>query len=274
MKAWVNGSLREDRDGVISALDHGFTVGDGVFETLKVTRGTAFALTRHIRRLQRSAVGLGLPAPERDVVATAVTETIAANAAELGDLGRLRITCTSGPGVLGSDRGPGPATLAVVTEAARPWPDTTAVALAPWPRNERSPIVGLKTTSYGENAMMLAWAKQRGCSEAVLANLAGELCEGTGSNVFVVTGGRLLTPPLGSGCLAGITRELVLKWCGAQEQSLPVSVLNTADEVFITSSTRDIHPVVQVDDRRLGVGAVTAAALAELDAQSRMNVDP
>ena len=100
----------------------------------------------------------------------------------------------------------------------------------PWTRNERSATAGLKTTSYAENVVALAHAKERGGIEAVFANTRGELCEGTGTNVFVVVDGELLTPPLESGCLAGITRELTLEWCRAEglavrEQALPLSVL-------------------------------------------------
>ena len=122
------------------------------------------------------------------------------------------------------------------------------VVVVPWTRNERSATAGLKTTSYAENVVALAYAKERGGIEAIFANTRGELCEGTGSNIFVVVDGELLTPPLDSGCLAGITRELTIEWCRAEglpvrEQTLPLSVLETADEVFITSSTKDVLPI-------------------------------
>lgn len=159
-------------------------------------------------------------------------------------------------------------------QASQPWPVTTSAALAPWRRNERSPLAGLKTTSYGENAVMLAWAKERGFSEALLANLAGDLCEGTGSNVFVVVEGRILTPTLRSGCLAGVTRALVLEWCGAFEQDIPADALPSVEELFITSSTREIHPVDRVGDRRLPFGPMTRAALETFRAQARRFVDP
>lgn len=271
MNMWCNGALLPVDAPAVSVLDHGFTVGDGVFETLTVDAGRPYALTRHITRLRRSAQGLGLEPPDAQQVADAVAAVLAAN--EVGPA-RLRITYTSGPGALGSDRGPGPATLAVVVQPSTPWPPTTTVALAPWPRNERSPLAGLKTTSYGENAVALAWAKRRGHSEALLANLAGELCEGTGSNVFVVVDGEVLTPPLSSGCLAGVTRELVLQWWDATERSLPAEILDTADEVFITSSTRGVHPVVAVGERELPAGPVTAAVRERFRAAMAANPDP
>jgi len=159
-------------------------------------------------------------------------------------------------------------------QSGHPWPDTTEVAVAPWPRNERSPLAGLKTTSYAENAIALAWAKDRGFSEALLINLVGDLCEGTGSNVFVVIDGEVSTPSLDSGCLDGITRRLLIEWSGAREQTLPADVLATAQEVFITSSTRDVHPVVAVGDRRLPAGPVTAQLRALFAERSAADLDP
>lgn len=273
MKVWCNGSLIAAEEAAVSVFDHGFTVGDGVFETMKVVDGVPFALTRHLARLQRSAAGLGLQQPDLAEVRSAVTEVIAANGGLPGRDGRLRITFTSGPGPLGSDRGPGPVTLSVVASKGTPWPPAAGVAVAPWPRNERSPLAGLKTTSYAENAVALDWAKQRGFGEAVLGNLSGLLCEGTGSNVFVVVAGRLLTPALSTGCLAGITRELVVQWCDADEAELPLDVLATADEVFITSSTRDVHPVDRVGARRIEPGPLTRAVMQEFAARAR-DLDP
>lgn len=274
MKAWCNGEIVTADSGRISILDHGFTVGDGVFETLKAVKGHPFALSRHLARLQRSAAGLGLPIPDVHVVRDAVQAALAANTPADTHSARIRITYTSGPGALGSDRGPGPVTLAVALQPGGSWPPTTTVAVAPWPRNERSPLVGLKTTSYAENAVALAWAKAAGHSEALLGNLAGDLCEGTGSNVFVGIGGRLLTPALTSGCLAGTVRGLVLEWCGAEEERTALQALDDADEVFITSSTREIHPVVAIGDRPLEVGPLTRAAQATFAERAAADLDP
>ena len=276
MLAWVNGGLVDAATPQIRLDDHGFTVADGVFETLKTVRGRPFALDRHVNRLERSAAGLGLAAPPRAQVYAAIAQVADANQQELAfQPGRIRITYTSGPGPLGSDRGPGPATLVVTAQAGRPWPPTTTVGLAPWPRNERSPTAGLKCTSYAENAIALAWAKGRGHSEALLANLRGELCEGTGSNVFLVLDGALVTPPLGSGCLAGITRELVLTWCDVSERTLPAQALVVAEEIFLTSSTRDIHPVHLVDDHELTApGPVTRRCQEVFAERSAADLNP
>ena len=135
------------------------------------------------------------------------------------------------------------------------------MATVPWPRNERGALAGLKTTSYGENVVMLAYAKERGAGEAVMANLAGHLCEGTGSNVFYVVDGELRTPSLESGCLAGVTRRLVLEWYGGREVDEPIEAVERPSEVFLASTTSDVQPVSHWDDVELPVpGPVTKAA--------------
>jgi branched-chain amino acid aminotransferase len=144
-----------------------------------------------------------------------------------------------------------------------PAAETAQVATVPWPRNERGAIAGLKTTSYAENVVARAEAKRRGATEAVFANLAGHLCEGTGSNVFYVVDGELRTPTLASGCLAGVTRGLVLEWFGGREVDEPIEVLAEASEVFLASTTRDVQGVERWDDRDLPApGPVTVEALA------------
>ncbi len=115
---------------------------------------------------------------------------------------------------MGSGRGDGPATLVVAYCAIDAGPASTAVSTVPWPRNERGATAGLKTTSYAENVIALAHAAERGGTEAIFANTVGHLCEGTGSNVFYVVDGELRTPTLACGCLAGVTRALVIEWCG------------------------------------------------------------
>ncbi|MYS25142.1 branched-chain amino acid aminotransferase [Streptomyces sp. DvalAA-14] len=273
MRIWVDGGLRDSADATVSVLDHGLTVGDGVFETLKAVDGKAFATTRHLKRLARSARGLGLPEPDLDEVARACEAVLAANPMPFG---RLRITYTGGPSPLGSDRGDAGATLVVALGEAAARPDTTAVVTVPWARNEKGALTGLKTTSYGENVVALARAHQHDASEALFGNTLGRLCEGTGSNVFVVVGGRLLTPPLSSGCLAGITRELVADWSGAQEADLPLEVLAEAEEIFLTSTLRDVQAVRRVDDRELpgAPGPVTAKAMRIFTERAAAELNP
>ncbi|MFJ3585640.1 aminotransferase class IV [Streptomyces sp. NPDC090127] len=273
MKLWVNGGLRDAEEAQVSVLDHGLTVGDGVFETVKAERGGTFALTLHLERLTRSARGLGLPDPDLDEVRRACAAVLEANPMELG---RLRITYTGGLSPLGSERGDaGPSLVVGLGESGRR-PDTTAVITVPWTRNERGALTGLKTTSYAENVVALARAREQGASEALFANTVGQLCEGTGSNVFVVLDGRIHTPPVSSGCLAGITRALVVEWTGAVEADLPLDVLESAEEIFLTSTLRDIQAVHRVDGRATtpAPGPVTAKAMRVFDERAGADRDP
>ncbi|WP_438488935.1 aminotransferase class IV [Streptomyces sp. S186] len=273
MKIWLDGGLRDADGARVSVFDHGLTVGDGVFETLKAERGRAFALTRHLERLAHSARGLGLPEPDLDEVRRGCAAVLEANPMALG---RIRITYTGGISPLGSDRGEaGPTLVIAVSEAGRR-PDTTAAVTVPWTRNERGALAGLKTTSYGENVVALARARERGASEALFANTVGALCEGTGSNVFVVLDGELHTPPLASGCLAGITRALTVAWAGAKETDLPLDALESAEEIFLTSTLRDVQAVTRIDGRQLAdaPGPVTAEAMRLFDRESAADFDP
>ena len=271
---WVDGVLTAGDDSRVSALDHAVTVGDGVFETMKAVGGEPFAMRRHLRRLRSSAAVLGLEVGRSDEELRAVCAEVLA--ADEG-LGRLRITVTGGVGPLGSGRGSTPATVVVAASPATEWPATSQVVVVPWVRNERSAVAGAKTISYAENVVALAHAHERGADEAVLANTVGALCEGTGTNVFVVRGGRVRTPSLATGCLAGITRELVLELVDVEEtDALTPADLRGADEAFLTSSTRDVHPIASVDGDALPavVGPVTASVADALQALQAKTLDP
>ncbi|MFF5440405.1 aminotransferase class IV [Streptomyces achromogenes] len=273
MRIWLDGGLREAETARVSVLDRGLTVGDGVFETVKTVHGRPFALTRHLDRLTRSARVLGLPDPDHDEIRRACTAVLEANPMPLG---RLRITCTGGRGPLGTGPGGhGPTLVVAVAETTRR-PDSTAAVTVPWTRNERGALAGVKSTSYAENLVALDRARRLGASEALLGNTAGLLCEGTATNVFVVLDGEIHTPPVTSGCLPGITRALVVEWTGARETDLPLDVLQRADEVFLTSSLRDVQALHRVDGRELpGVeGPVTAEAMRVFGERSGQDPDP
>src|SRR5947209_4432267 len=182
MMIWVNGRLSTEEDARVSPFDHAILTGDGVFETLKVEGAVPFAVRRHLERLERSAAGLALEVPPADEIRAALGAVVEANNLVQGV---ARITLTGGPAPLGSDRGSAGPTLIVACGPPRGWGASAAVAVAPWPRNDRGPIAGLKTVSYAENVVALRWARERGAEEAVFGNLDGRLCEGTGTNVFV-----------------------------------------------------------------------------------------
>ncbi|MEN3314028.1 MAG: branched-chain amino acid aminotransferase [Acidimicrobiaceae bacterium] len=270
---WVDGEVLPADQARVSPLDHGLLTGDGVFESLRVYEGVPFAVRRHLERLARSAAGIGLPVPEPAELRAAMDAVVAAN--EL-DNGRMRITVTGGVGPLSSDRAEVRPTVIVAGGDLVDWPATADVVVAPWPRNERGALAGIKSVSYGENVVALAYARERGAGEALFANLAGNLCEGTGTNVFVAVGGRLLTPPLSSGCLAGVTRELLGELVDVVDEDVAMAALADAEEAFLTSSTREVQPIRAIDDRDLpsAPGPLTldaAAAFAELVAA---NPDP
>lgn len=266
IRVWVNGERVAPDAPSLSALDHAVTVGDGVFETAKIDGGAPFAVTRHHRRLERSATGLGLPPVDLARIDEGIKAVLEGPAI---DFGRLRYSMTGGIGPLGSDRATATPTYIVLAGPQSRPPAAGRLAVVPWTRNERSAVAGLKTTSYAENVVALAHAHERGAIEAVFANTRGELCECTGSNVFVVVNGEVLTPPVDSGLLPGITRELVIEWAReggipVSEQALPLSVLHEAEEVFITSSTKDVLPIESIDARVLPDERPVTSRLAEI----------
>ena len=253
MIVWQDGALRSLADARISPLDRGLLVGDGVFETLRAHGGVVFAWTRHYERLTASAAGLGLAVPGSDELRAAADAVLAANA--LTDA-RVRVTVTAGEGPPGSSRADGVTSALVVAVPFRPVPPTATVVVAPWTRNERGATAGLKTISYAANVRALAHAEVRGASEALFANTAGNLCEATGSNVFVVLEGELRTPPCTAGCLAGVTRALVLDLAReigvpAREVDVPMPELSVVEEAFLSSTTREVQAITRIDDTDL-----------------------
>jgi len=278
MIVWINGGLTPLEDAAISPLDHGLVVGDGVFETIRVYRGQPFAWTRHAKRLHVSADGIGLTAPAADELRAAADAVLAAN--DLVDA-RLRITVTGGPAPPGSRRAPVPPTVVVVAFALEPTSETASVMVVPWTRNEGGALTGLKTISYAENVRALAYVEARGANEAIFPNTQGNLCEATGSNVFLVLDGACVTPPLAAGCLNGVTRQLLLEIAPAtgvaiEERDVPVEALRRADEAFVTSTVRELQPIASVDGTALPVapGPITKQLAAAFTDLTNRDVDP
>jgi branched-chain amino acid aminotransferase len=219
---------------------------------------------------------MGLAIPPGPALRRAALDVIEAN--RFVDA-RLRITVTGGPSPLGSDRGRATPTLILAaSELPPPGPaQPIAVVTVPWPRNERGALTGLKTISYGENVRALAVATEAGAGEAIFANTRGELCEGTGTNVFVVAGGVLRTPPESAGCLLGVTRALILELAdrlsiAAEEVDLPLTAVATADEAFLSSSTREVQAISRVDGYPLPAAPGSVTTLLA-DAFRRMVAD-
>ena len=256
---WVNGSFVDAPASTpsVTAVDEGVLVGRGVFETIGIRHGVAFARRRHVARLHASAriIGITIDAKLVDSGIDAVLSRWGPRA------GRLRVTATGGGAV-------------VVSAEAMPSVDTTAtVVVAPWPRNERSPLVAAKTTAYLDNLLAFDFAHARGATDALFLNTRGEVCEGSRTNIFAVCDGQLVTPPLSAGCLAGVTRALVLEYGGAVETTIDLATLTKSSEAFLTSALRGAQPLTAIDGTAVGTAARphtsrVAQLLAELSADA------
>jgi branched-chain amino acid aminotransferase len=273
LKIWLDGRLYDDpRQATIAGTDHGLLVGDGVFETLKVTEQGAFAIRRHLNRMTRSAAALGLPPPDHALIRAAIAAVL-----ENRDfaLGKLRITYTGGRGPLGSEAAYGPPTVMVALAPVNAAPPLTSIVTVPWSRNERGALTGVKSTSYAENVRGLGYAAALGAGDGIFLNTADHVCEGTGTNIFLVFKDVIATPPLSSGPLAGVTRELIMEWSPVEERELTLEEAKRADEVFLTSSMRDIQGVERWDDRTFSSARpVTQALSVKFVTRTEADLDP
>jgi len=265
----VNGQVFDQEHAVVSVFDHGFLYGEGVYETLRTYNGQPFLFDRHMRRLRKSAemLTLGVPITNAEIDAR-FRET--ARAAGLGDSpaheAYIRILVTRGVGELSYDPAacPTPSVVVIVKPHVAPPAEVfergVKVALVEIVRNHPGSVSPLiKSNNLLNNALAMQQAARCGGFEGVMRNYRGELAECTQSNLFIVKSGAALTPPIDAGLLPGITREFLFE-IGA-EAAIPVreAVLKDtdllgADEAFLTSSTREVVPIVQVDDRRIGAG--------------------
>ena len=272
-RIWLNGRLYgPDETPAVPVTDHGLVVGDGAFEALKITAAGPFAVQRHLDRLSRSARALALPPPDHAVLRSAIDAVCTGQAWQLG---KIRITYTGGQGPLGSQAAYGPPTVVVIAEPMDAPAAVARIVTAPWRRNENGALTGVKSTSYAENVRGLAYAHAHDAAETIFLNTAGDVCEGTGTNVFCVFGNRVVTPPLAAGCLAGITRELVVEWCDVVEDDLTLAEAAEADEVFLTSSLRDVQAISRWDGvDHPAPGPKTAEITAHFLARSAELVDP
>lgn len=273
MVFWVNGQLVDRSELVLRPDDHAL-VGDGVFEAIKLIGGKPFALTRHLERLAASAAPLDLPV---DLIAirAAVAEILTTEQAQVSP-SWLRITVTGGSAAMGTAGiGTSPTIIAAIAPMAA-WAPTSNVVIAPWTRNEGGATAGLKTISYAENVIATRYAHKAHADDAIFANTKGLLCEGTGSNVFVAVDGQLCTPSPASGCLAGVTQRLLLDWMPEiVVRDVPIGALAAADEAFLTSTSRDVHPIATVDGKPLKTapGPLTRRAMQVWAANFAAEID-
>jgi branched-chain amino acid aminotransferase len=273
VKVWLNGELLEEEQACISPSDRGLLLGDGVFETLRSYGGRVPTLREHLERLRSGARLLGIAVPADAELEKGTAQLLQANGIAEA---RIRITVTSGSGPPGLAAGDaGPPTALITASPLQRWPDEASAVVCPWSHNEHSPLAGVKTTSRADTVLGMTYAREHDADEAIFLNTAGHLCEATTANVFVVLDGAVHTPPLSAGCLAGITRELVLRLCRhldleCAETDLPLDRLQQAREMFLTSSTRGIQPLVRLDSVRVGEGEAGPRTLALAEALSAL----
>lgn len=243
---WADGRLVRRDEAVVTSVDHGLLIGDGVFEALAVHDRRPDHLDRHLRRLRRGLERLSIVGAPDDVTLTgAIDELLDENGL---DDARIRITVTAGPGPSARERADRPTTIVLIEPLAPP-PTQVSVTIVPWARNDRSPFAGIKATSWAENAFALRHAAANGFDNALFLDTTGRISECATANVFAAVDGVLLTPSLASGCLAGVTREVLLDAGVAHEGDLWPPDLARADAVFLTTSTTGAVPVVRVDGR-------------------------
>ena len=268
---YVNGRLTGEADAVVPVFDHGFLYGEGVYEVCRTYGGRVRLLARHVARLRASAALIALPVPFDDATLGArIAETLTHAALTPWREGipdaYVRVLLTRGVGELSYDPRACPTpSLVIIARSHTPPPPQVyeagvRVALVDIERNRREALnPQIKSNNLLNNALAMQQALARGGFEAVMRNHDGHLAECSQSNLFVVSGGVVRTPPVGEGLLPGITRAFVLELCGAlgipaEQQILDDPDLFDADEAFLTSTTREIVPIVAVDARPIGAG--------------------
>ena len=260
---YLDGQVLRLSHARLSPLDYGFLFGYGLFETMRAYSGRVFRLTQHLARLQRSADFMALTDKLAHYdLARAVSDTIQANA--LSDA-RIRLSVSAGPGEIAPD--PDRCGEPTVFIVARPYTPLShqvyergfRACISTFRRDSLSPLSRVKSCNYLLSALARREAKLVKADEALLLNEEGELTEGSVSNLFVISDGVVLTPPLESGTLPGITRETVLEiatslMINVEERKLVPGQLYRADEAFLTNSVLEIVPLTIVDDKPVGSG--------------------
>ncbi len=279
MKAvvFVNGTIADADRASVPVFDHGFLYGEGIYETLRTYAREPFLFDRHLRRLRHSASLLALDVPWSDASLLGdVKKTMAALPGL--DEAYIRILVTRGVGELTYNPAATPQpSLVIIVKPFPGQPERTftqgiKIALVGVRRNHPQALNPLiKSNNLINNALAMQEAIRRNGEEALMLNQAGEITECAQSNVFVVRGGAVLTPPLSAGLLPGITRQFVLELASslgldAREARLVPDDLGSVEEVFITGTTREVTPVVAIDDRTIGSGRPGAVTTRLLEA--------
>lgn len=258
MLIYFNGQTVSVGECLVSPLDHSFLYGHGLFETMRAYNGRIFRLNEHLKRMEAAASYLQWPPlPEPAELTEAITSVLVQN--QLKDAS-VRLTLSRGTGTPRPD--PGSCGRPAVTVFASPLPpplppEGWRIATVTLRRNLSSPLVKIKSANYLDNILAKTAAKALGAQEALLLNTDEFVAEGSMSNIFFVTSGRLVTPDENSGILPGITRRTVIEL--AQAAGIPLEIrkvkpeeLAGADEIFLTSSVMEVIPVTMLDAQFIG----------------------
>jgi len=260
---YVSGRMAAEREATVSALDAGLLLGAGLFETLRTYGGKTFRLDRHLARLRASGEVLRVFLKESDAeIAAVIAQLVEANGVPDA---RVRITATRGPLTEEQADDKAPRATLIITAgpmtpyAAELYERGCTVVVSDIRTNETDPVAFHKTTNYLRNLIALRDAHRARATEALCFNSKNRLAEGSISNVFLVSGGRLFTPPVEEGLLAGITRETVLELAAdeevpAEQRPLGINDLLDAEEVFLTNSIMEVLPVGRIEQHEVGDG--------------------
>ena len=246
-----NGRIVPAAEKTLAPGQVGLLAGWGVFTTLRIYDGVPFEFDRHWRRMESDAARVHIPwALDREEVRRQIGELAAANRAE-NSVARMCVVRNTG----GFWEGTGierAADLIVLTADVKAWGASVRLAVARQARHAASPFAGAKVLSWAYNLTLVEQAQQAGQDEVILLNERDEVAEATSANIFAVVDGRACTPPLASGCLPGVTRSVLLEEVGGiEERTLRLEDLYRAEEVFLTSTTRELLPVAEIDGRRV-----------------------
>jgi branched-chain amino acid aminotransferase len=259
-----NGNIRDPREPLLSPGQIGFLNGWGIFSTLRVCQGVLFAYERHYRRMAHDARLMRVPFElSSEALHDFLLELVSANNAQDATL-RVCVVRNTG-GIFQSPGLTRPADLVAFTADLRDWGTGVRLTYVPHGRHGASPFAGTKVTSWAQNLTWYEQAHEDGFDEVILLNEEGQVSECTSANIFAIQGDKVVTPPLStSGCLPGVTRALLLEeirfegLC-LEEREISPSELEASDGVFITSTTRDLLPVLEID------GAVVSQAPDKLE---------
>jgi len=260
-----NEEIRDASDKLLAPGQVGLLSGWGVFSTIRVVDGVLFAFERHWARMRKDAAALRVPLPpDPELVHRKLLELVEANRAFHATL-RIVVVRNAGGMWEGPDMGRA-SDLIALTSATKEWGSGVRLCYTPRARYAAGEFAGAKILSWAMNLTWLEMAQLRGFDETILLNERDEVAECTSANIFAAEGNRVWTPPLSSGCLPGVTRELLLREIHVpgytiEEKALAPADLERADGVFITSTTRNLLPVVEIEGHTMPQSGAACAAL-------------